>query len=388
MHAQENQKIAQQKQAQSASMEASGGSAMSPPQFKLEASNASAPVQRQTDPEKEKKPNVFKKIGNWFKKLFKGKKKKKQDGVDDANEVETTATTDTTNTTNESEVALETDTVEAEATEQTREEEIAELLQAHYDGFAAIEVNVPNPDPTTVQEQPTLQAEVRPPYMINSGDWIADAQANRAQNSQVNALINTYPWGFRHGKASSTNIQSFLQAAIDQDLTADNTSAGLRTFLDTYGIGVDCSGFASQGYNMLTDEMGLDAEQMNVNDTGSGRFRDTDDRFDSVDSPADLRPGDALYLDNPNGINHVRMVQNVTATEERVDFVTIESTASNSGPRQRHWRFTDPTSFDSLQVSTDGGATYADSTEDQEFARFSALYPAEEENETTEGGGE
>ena len=147
-------------------------------------------------------------------------------------------------------------TAEPEAEpEQTREEQISELLQAHYDGFASISVNVPNPVPP--DEQPTLACEVRPPYMINSGDRITNAQTARAANRRVNTLINTYPWGFRHGKATASQIQTFLQAAIDQGLTTNNTSVGLRDFLSLYGIGVDCSGMTSQGYNMLLTELGL-----------------------------------------------------------------------------------------------------------------------------------
>ncbi|HEX2899504.1 MAG TPA: hypothetical protein VHS96_07270, partial [Bacteroidia bacterium] len=268
--------------------------------------------------------------------------------------------------------------------EQTREERIAELLQAHYDGFATINVNVPNPVPDA--EQATLPCEVRPPYMINSGTRIANANTARAANTAVRTLINTYPWGFRHGKASAAQIQTFLQAAIDQGLTTNNTSVGLRDFLSLYGIGVDCSGLTSQGYNMLLTELGLtDEAQFDVNNTGSGSFRDAHSRFTAVSAPSDLRPGDALYLDNPAGIDHVRMVQNVTVNGTNIDFVTIESAGgTTNGPRQHHWRFTDATDFDSLQVSSDGGTTYTDSTENQEFARFDALYPAEDEAAETQ----
>lgn len=276
-------------------------------------------------------------------------------------------------------------TAEPEAEpEQTREEQISELLQAHYDGFASISVNVPNPVPT--DEQPTLACEVRPPYMINSGDRITNAQTARAANRRVNTLINTYPWGFRHGKATASQIQTFLQAAIDQGLTTNNTSVGLRDFLSLYGIGVDCSGMTSQGYNMLLTELGLtDEAQFVVNDTGSGSFRDAHERFTAVTAPSDLRPGDALYLDNPRGIDHVRLVQNVTVNGANIDFVTIESAGgATNGPRQHHWRFTDATDFGSLQVSSDGGATYTDSTENQEFARLDGLYPAEAESAETE----
>ena len=44
-----------------------------------------------------------------------------------------------------------------------------------------------------------------------------------------------------------------------------------------------------------------------------------------------------------------------------------------------------------MQESSDDGVTYTDSTENQEFARFDALYPAEETGDaetpaTTTGG--
>lgn len=277
----------------------------------------------------------------------------------------------------------QTQTTDTTPAEPTREERVSEILQAHYDGFAAITVNVPNP--VRGAEPAIVPCEVRPPYMINSGDRIANAQAARQRNRRVNTLINTYPWGFRHGKATSAQITTFLQAAIDQGLTTTNTSAGLRTFLETYGIGVDCSGMTSQGYNRLIEELGLGVDAFDVNNTGSGSFRDAHARFTGVTAPSDLRPGDALYLDNPRGIDHVRLVQSVTATDTEVVFVTIESAGGRTnGPRQKHWRFTDPTSFDSLQHSDDGGVTYQDSTENQEFARFDDLYPAENEGGETE----
>ncbi len=260
------------------------------------------------------------------------------------------------------------------APEETREQRVARLLQAYYDGFSAISVNVPNPDPAA--EVRTLPCEVRPPYMINTTTRRTNAEANRRAAPRVNRIINTFPWGFRYGKASASQIQSFLQQAIDAQLTTVNTSVGLRAFLDTYGIGVDCSGFTSQGYNSLIGDMGLDHTAMNVNDTGSGSFRDASTSFTAVASPADLKPGDAMFLENGT-IDHIRLVQNVTLTETGVDFVTIES-RGGQGPDQRHWRYTSQTAFTGLQRSSDGGTTYEAVTEQPEFNRFDALYPAAE----------
>ena len=370
------------------------GKSLTPPAFQLKSEPAQMKREEEGVSQQKTMGEMVSGVGSWLTGLFNPQGKDGNTTPVAGGETTTPAAEggQTTTPTAESEAAEQqqeqvqevTTDEQTAAPEQTREERIAALLQAHYDGFAAISVNVPNPVPTP--EQPTLACEVRPPYMINSGSRITNAEANRAANRRVNTLLNTFSWGFRHGKASASDIQSFLQRAIDQGLTTDNTSAGLRSFLETYGVGVDCSGFTSQGYNSLMEELGLtDEARMSVNDTGSGSFRDASSRFTAVSSPADLKPGDALYLDNPNGIDHVRMVQNVTVNGTNIDFVTIESAGgTTNGPRQKHWRFTDATDFDSLQHSTDGGTTYTDSTENPEFARFDALYPAEEEQAGTQ----
>jgi cell wall-associated NlpC family hydrolase len=363
------------------------GKSMTPPPFQLKADSSPAQLKQdgaQGDVTQQMSlGDVVSGVSNWVTNLFNPQAAEESEsaGAESENMCMLPENEGGTSELQQEQVA-EVTTAEPEAEpEQTREERISELLQAHYDGFALINVNIPNPVPT--EGEPTVACEVRPPYMINSGDRITNAQTARAANRRVNTLINTYPWGFRHGKASASQIQTFLQAAIDQGLTTNNTSVGLRDFLSLYGIGVDCSGLTSQGYNALLTELGLTEEaQFDVNNTGSGSFRDAHDRFTAVSAPSDLRPGDALYLDNPRGIDHVRMVQNVTVNGDNIDFVTIESAGGTvNGPRQHHWRFTDATDFDSLQVSSDGGTTYVDSTENQEFARFDALYPAEEETE-------
>jgi hypothetical protein len=261
----------------------------------------------------------------------------------------------------------------AEQREQTREEQVSAELETYYQDFAGITVNVPNPDKKAAEK--TIPRSVTPPYMINTPKHMKTAMANRKASKGVTQILANFDWGFAHGKASAADIQSFLQQCIDAKHTTNNTSAGLRAFLDTYGIGTDCSGFLSQGYNGLMDTMDIDHDKMVVNDTGSGSFRASNkDEFTKVAAPKDLKPGDALYLDNPKGIDHVRMVQSVTVNEKSVDFVTIESSGGH-GPRKQHWRYGSLDSYKSLEVSADG-VTYAASKEKHEFARYKALYPA------------
>lgn len=383
-------------QLKSASPE-SQGKTMSPPAFQLKASDA--PVQRQPAADSGEVSQqmsmgeivsgvgeAISNVGSWIANLF-NPQQKDANGATGGEGATTTTQSGATEgsvaaeqSQQEQELTQEVTTAEPEAPEQTREERVAELLQAYYDGFSAISVNIPNPDPAA--EERTLPCQVRPPYMINTTTRRTNAEANRAANTRVNRIINTFPWGFRHGKASASQIQSFLQQCIDANLTTDNTSVGLRTFLDNFGIGVDCSGFTSQGYNSLIADMGLDHANMDVNNTGSGSFRDSSASFTAVASPSDLKPGDAMFLENGT-IDHIRLIQNVTVTETGVDFVTIES-RGGQGPDQRHWRFTSQDEFTGLQRSTDGGVTYAASTENCEFNRFDALYPAEEEAAETE----
>lgn len=254
-------------------------------------------------------------------------------------------------------------------TEEQRDNEITSVAGSVYDDFSQILVQIPLPDGNAGPPSAVL---VRPPYMINSGSRITNARRNRAANQSVSNLINEYSWGFRHGKASPEELRGFLQEAFNRGLVADPTAAGFRQFLITYGLSVDCSGLVSQVLNRaITEFEDVDIAEFVVVNTGSGSLRSAGANFDARTSPADLQPGDTVFLENGR-VDHVRIIESVEQSDDGTQFVTVESTATGNGPRRRYWRYSDSENFGNLEESGNG-SDWESSTENPEFAEFTPL---------------
>ncbi len=163
------------------------------------------------------------------------------------------------------------------------------------------------------------------------------------------------------GKSTPEDIQTILQAALDQGLVpagegrSHPDSADLRAWLVRYGIGVDCSGFVSQALNQVMSSLpgGAVAEQLSITDTNAraltGR-RGRRARFTQVARPNELCPGDTMGLPG-----HIRIVVRVESTSEGIQITTAESSAAGDiGPTRAVWLYPDPLRFANLQRRYDG----------------------------------
>lgn len=263
---------------------------------------------------------------------------------------------------------------EEESNDDDRADEITQAIRSYYDQFAEIDITVPATQPG---QQPS-NVEVRTRYMINAGSRISNATTARNGNASVNQLLNTFPWGFRHGKAAPENIKSFVQQAVDQSYFTNTDSDGLESSMQTYGVGVDCSGFVSQTYNHLIDEFDdVNETDFNVNNTGAASLTDGNTNFDQRTSPADLMPGDSMFLDLDT--DHVRIVESVDVKDSSVEFVTVESTAADSdiGMRRMTWRYNSLTAFSGLQKKN--GTNWEAAGESPVYSSFTPLYPDDDE---------
>ncbi len=227
--------------------------------------------------------------------------------------------------------------------ETERELKMAEFVKA----FSGIEIELQNGE--------TIR--VRPPYHINLGDRKENALAARRANPSVNRIVQGLGFGGSVGKATPSQIESFLEQCIQKNLIRDTSSKGLYDFLAKYGISTDCSGLAVQAANFL--EQG----DMDRAADGSGEVHGIQNtasiqRKQQVGSPAQLQAGDMMvnYKREGTSVYHVRIIIDVDVAEDGLYFTTVESGASTdlgvggNGIGQRRWKFTNASSFDDLHI--------------------------------------
>jgi hypothetical protein len=148
------------------------------------------------------------------------------------------------------------------------------------------------------------------------------------------------------GRAGLKNIQRLLQAAVDEGLIAPPVSgAGLRQWLKTYGVGVDCSGFVQQVLERLLQAERAEPAPVPPGSAGPHApvaflrcpwvyasvteiIKDSDHLFAEIPLPALARPGDILV-----NRSHMRIV---VASEPGPDgglvLVLAESTSGSDVP--------------------------------------------------------
>lgn len=165
------------------------------------------------------------------------------------------------------------------------------------------------------QNQKSKQLHIRTPYFIYSGEMKDSAMANRARMSQADRrAFEKAPTPTKFGKGSPEEMASFTQTLIDLNpfgVPAKDITAGMVTgWLKKYGIGVDCSGFVTQMLDYATTEVvGKDPK---LGNTGVREFRNSTSlhgnagEFRKVASPAEVRPGDTMWLQG-----HIRIVTRV-----------------------------------------------------------------------------
>jgi hypothetical protein len=154
------------------------------------------------------------------------------------------------------------------------------------------------------------------------------------------------------GRAGVDDIQSLLQAAVEQGLVpAESDGYDLRTWLKHYGIGIDCSAFVQHA---LTQVVRTCYARMRAHSHGHPEYevgwmrgvsvysRLTTDppgsrRFLNVPTPMDARPGDILIKKG-----HSRLVIRAYAVDDgSAVFDLAESTSARDIPKGREIEETD-----------------------------------------------
>jgi len=239
------------------------------------------------------------------------------------------------------------------------------------------------------------QVTVRPPYHINLGGRMKNAVKARAANQNVTRVISSLGWGSSFGKASPSQIQTFLQTCIDKNYVPSNKlhAKGLYEFLALYGVSTDCSGLAIQAANFLLegdlDRKNIKEESVGYTNT-SGIQRHDDQhgtKTDPVTKPTKLRAGDMMvnYKREGTSTYHVRVVVDVDNEEDGIAFTTVESGSSMTlgadghGVGQRRWKFPNKAKFEDLSILKGNKWEYAGKSDQAyTYVRLPELYALED----------
>jgi hypothetical protein len=242
--------------------------------------------------------------------------------------------------------------------------EIEQFLTA----FQQIEIDVAPPDAAEPQIVP-----VHAPYMMQTlaimdrpDDFARLKKRHRDRLRRVKAAREQAPaavkqflagWFFdangqerllAAGRAEVTEIQTLLQAAVRQGLlplpTGEKVHNGriLRSWLKSYGIGVDCSAFVQQALTHLVNacrtaigETAVTQRQLGLGflrcgwvyrDVTTGS-RNGDHLFTAVPTPSAARPGDILLTPR-----HIRIVIRTKKGNGRLILHIAESTSEPDIP--------------------------------------------------------
>ncbi|WP_162485386.1 hypothetical protein [Deinococcus deserti] len=165
------------------------------------------------------------------------------------------------------------------------------------------------------RERKSRELMIRTPYFIFSGDMKAEVMANRAKMKATDRQVfNQAPKLATYGKGSPEEMASFTQTLVNMNpfgVSAQNITVELITgWLKKYGIGVDCSGFVTQALDYATTN--LVGKDPHLGDAGvreyrnSGSLHGSKGEFKRVNSPAEVKPGDTMWL-----TGHIRIVTRV-----------------------------------------------------------------------------
>jgi hypothetical protein len=248
------------------------------------------------------------------------------------------------------------------------ETETEKKLQEFMQNTSGIPVQI-NPG-----KEPAQFVSVRPPYHINAaGASLNAVLAARKNNSKVASLIGKIGLGggAGDGKATPEQMKKFLESCIAAGLVpqASLNAKGLRAFLDTYGVSVDCSGLAVQALNFLQDgDMSRDlSDQVGIMNTSmmKGEANKTkeggDGKFKDILTPSAFKAGDLMlnYKEKGTSTYHVRIIIDVDVMEDgSVEFTTVESgggdnlSAAGDGVGQQRWKFPNGSKIENLYAVT------------------------------------
>ena len=189
--------------------------------------------------------------------------------------------------------------------------------------------------------------EVQTPYYINAGGIQSSVRAHRAAMSAADrAIFREMPSQVKLGKASPEQMHAAAQLLAQRNPfgVAPDTVTGsmLTAWLKKYGLGVDCSGFVSQALDYATTQVGgpdphIGDANVRVN-RASGSLHGNNTEFQKIASPAEVRPGDTMWLSG-----HIRIVLQVGPGPggKGVQMMIAESTPNTQLPEARAQGFKD-----------------------------------------------
>ncbi len=268
------------------------------------------------------------------------------------------------------------------AARRKKDEEINALIEKEIEAFTEEFSNIPVIAGWSEGGQSRNETiYVRPPYFMNllpfkegngpqprpkTIERYKEAEENRNHAPQpVKDLLSQVPSKVLKGKSTPDDIRELLQKAVRSDLIRSENglshpnSEDIRNWLKKYGIGVDCSGFASQVLNRVT-QRAYEASsmspphQLSIDNTSSADLKGGEGRkqsFIRVRTPSDLRPADTMQIESKGKSEHVRIIEKVTTTPEGyIEFTTVESSGRANGINEATWRYKNKDSFTGLQT--------------------------------------
>ena len=238
------------------------------------------------------------------------------------------------------------------------------------DGKPVIDEKTGKPKLKAVIDEKTGKQKKKPHKILK------DALDARSKNPKVNDLMKQvfkgdFGKGAKVGKATPEQMQKFLEESLKQGLIKDKSAAGMKEYLDTYGVSTDCSGLMVQALNFLEDgDTSRSGEEIvDIGNTGTGTIHD----YKKVKKPSDLRAGDAMVKKG-----HVRLITDVDIEDDGVYFTTLESTTANvsehgKGVGERRWKFKDPNKFKDIQSNKSGKFKHSSGDDVYIYTRHSSL---------------
>ena len=242
------------------------------------------------------------------------------------------------------------------------------------------EIVLPDPIPVTFQS----------PYWTDR--WgAADSDFPTVREGVTAALLDGQPAG--RGRGSPEEMETVVQAGLDSreiapppplpgpdsPMTAGEWEGIIESWMQTNGVGIDCSGFVTQALTELGVETNFIGTLTGI---GPDQYYNVLQGYD-VD-PMDIQPLDIMYLGPPTDDSaaeprHVRIVISAETVDGGREFITAESSwtpragedpsaaiLAGRGPREHQWRYADG----QLYERAPGSTAWTESAEDPAYMRI------------------
>lgn len=183
--------------------------------------------------------------------------------------------------------------------------------------------------------------QVQTPYYINAGSIQRSVQTNRSGMPAADrAIYQQMPSTVRTGKASPEEMHAAARLVAQRNPFGvhphEITGAMLTAWLKRYGLGVDCSDFVTQALDYSTTQ--ASGKDPHLGDAGvrinraSGTLNKNHKDFQAVATPAQVRPGDTMWLSG-----HIRIVLQVGPGPggKGIQMMIAESTPNTQLPEAR-----------------------------------------------------